>query len=280
MTPDWDLKRLYVEAPFSRRLTIIDPASGRPAGRLTVPGPYNLYFTVDGTMAIVVLDSARSGVAAGGQKQLYFFDRRTWRLIKAVDVPWAGADHLDFSADGSFFLISTEYTGRVVKVDVGKMAVVGVLKVGGQPVDVRLAPDGRVFYVANQATNGVSVIDATGFRQIGFIPTGRGAHGLAISRDARWLYVTNRLAGSLSVIDVTTRKVVHTWQIGGTPDMIAVSPDGSQLWISNRYSGTVSVVDGHTGSMIATVKVGGRPHGLTYFPSPGSISLGHNGIYR
>jgi len=280
VTPDWDLTRLYVEAPFSRRLTIIDPASGRPSGRLTVPGPYNLYFTVDGRMAIVVLDSARSGVAAGGQKQLYFFDRRTWQLIKAVDVPWAGADHLDFSADGSFFLISTEYTGRVVKVDVGKMAVVGVLKVGGQPVDVRLGPDGRVFYVANQGTNGVSVIDATGFRQIGFIATGRGAHGLAISRDARWLYVTNRLAGSLSVIDLATRTVVHTWQIGGTPDMIAVSPDGSQLWISNRYGGSVSVIDGQTGRVITIIKVGGRPHGLTYFPSPGSISLGHNGIYR
>ena len=280
VTPDWDLQRLYVEAAFGGRLTVIDPKAGRPAGIRIVPGPYNLYFTIDGRMAIVVRDSSRSEGADGGPKQLYFYDRRTWRLIKELRVPWAGADHLDFSADGSFFLLSTEYTGRLVKVDVKKMAIAGVLKVGGQPIDVRLAPDGRAFYVANQGRNGVSIIDAAHLRELAFVRTGRAAHGLAISRDARWLYVTNRGAGSLSVIDFATRRVVHTWRIGGTPDMITVSPDGAQLWISNRYGGTVSVIDGHTGHVIKIIRVGGRPHGLTYFPQPGSISLGHNGIYR
>ena len=280
VTPDWDLQRLYVEASFGGRLTVIDPMTGRPVDRHAVRGPYNLYFSLDGRLAIVVLDSSRSGVEYGGQKQLYFYDRRTWRLIKALDVPWAGADHLDFSADGSFFVMSTEYTGRLVKVDVNKMAIVDVLKVGGNPIDVRLAPDGRVFYVANQGRNGVSIIDATLLREVAFLRTGRGAHGLAISRDARWLYVTNRLAGSLSVIDFATRKVIRTWRIGGSPDMIAVSPDGSQLWISNRFGGTVSVLDAGTGRVIKLIRVGGRPHGLAYFPEPGSISLGHNGIYR
>jgi len=280
VTPDWDLKRLYVEAAFGGRLTVIDPKTGKVSGRHIVPGPYNLYFTLDGRMAIVVLDSARSGVEYGGQKQLRFYDRRTWRLIKALDVPYAGADHLDFSADGGFFLLSTEYTGRVVRVDVKTMQITGVLKVGGNPIDVRLAPDGRDFYVANQGLNGVSIIDATHLRQVAFLRTGRGAHGLAISRDARRLYVTNRLAGTLSVIDFSTQKVIRTWRIGGSPDMIAVSPDGRQLWISNRYGGTVSVIDTRNGRVIKLIRVGGRPHGLAYFPGPGSLSLGHNGIYR
>ena len=280
VTPDWDLQRLYVESSFGSRLTVVDPKTGRPTGHHTVRGPYNLYFTLDGKMAIVVLDSSRSGVRSGGHRQLYFFDRRTWRLIKALDVPWAGADHLDFSADGRFFLLSTEYSGRLVKVDVNKIAIVGVLNVGGRPIDVRLAPDGRVFYVANQSRNGVSIIDPVHLRQLAFLPTGAGAHGLAISRDDRWLYVTNRRAGSLSVIDFATRRRIKTWRIGGSPDMIAVSPDGSQLWISNRFGGTVSVVSGHDGHVIRVIRVGGRPHGLAYFPGPGSLSLGHNGIYR
>jgi YVTN family beta-propeller protein len=92
--------------------------------------------------------------------------------------------------------------------------------------------------------------------------------------------VTNRVAGSLSVIDFATQRVVATWHIGGTPDMIAVSPDGTQLWISNCYNGSVSVIDAQTGRVIKVIHVGGRPHGLAYFPEPGSISLGHNGIYR
>ncbi|HTC86621.1 MAG TPA: cytochrome D1 domain-containing protein [Candidatus Acidoferrum sp.] len=279
VTPDWDLQRLYVEAAFADHLTVISPKTGRPTGHHTVPGPYNLYFSLDGTKAIVVLDSRLAGSSYDAH-QLYFYDRRTWKLIKAVRVPWAGADHLDFSADGAYFLLSTEYSGWVAKVDVKRMAVTDALYVGGRPIDVRLAPDGRLFYVANQGTNGVAIIDPTRMRQVGFIKTGRGAHGLAISRDARWLYVTNRLAGTLSVIDFTTRRLIHTWRIGGTPDMIAVSPDGTQLWISNRYSGSVTVANGQTGHVIKVIRVGGHPHGLAYFPEPGTLSLGHNGIYR
>ena len=280
VTPDWDLQRLYVEAALGSRLTVIDPMTGRPMGHHAMPGPYNLYFSLDGRLAIVVLDSRLSGVEYGGHKQLRFYDRRTWHLIKALDVPWAGADHLDFSADGRFFLLSTEYTGRLVKVDVDRMAIVGVLNVRGKPIDVRLAPDGREFYVANQGTNGVSIIDGVRLRKLAFLRTGRGAHGLAISRDARWLYVSNRLAGSVSVIAFASRTVIKTWHIGGSPDMIAVSPDGTRLWISNRFGGTVSVVDSQTGRVIKVIRVGGRPHGLAFFPEPGSVSLGHNGIYR
>jgi YVTN family beta-propeller protein len=279
VTPDWDLKRLYVEAAFGGHLTVISPRSGRPIGRHVVPGPYNLYFTLDGRKAIVVLDSSFSGKEYGAQ-QLFFYDRRTWRLIKAVRIPWAGADHLDFSADGHYLLLSAEYSGRVVKVDTRRMKVLDSLFVGGKPIDVRLAPDGRVFYVANMRMGGVSIIDPVAMRQVGFLRTGHGAHGLAISRNARWLYVTNRHEGSISVIDFARRKVVSTWQIGGSPDMIAVSPDGTQLWISNRYHGTVTVLAAKSGQIIKVIRVGGRPHGLAYFPLPGSLSLGHTGIYR
>ncbi|MBF6606257.1 MAG: beta-propeller fold lactonase family protein [Chloroflexi bacterium] len=280
ITPDWDLRRLYVESTFSGRLAIIDPATGRLIGRRDVPPPYNLYFSLDGRWAIDVVD--RSGVGGEFRRsaQLYFYDRRTWRLKKALIIPWAGADHLDFTADGRYAILSTEYSGFLVKVDVERMTVVTALFLGGSPTDVRLAPDGRVVYVANQGRNGVSIVDPATMRQVAFVPTGRGAHGLAISRDARSLYVTNRLAGTLSVIDFATRRVVSSWRIGGSPDMISVSPDGTRLWISNRFSGTVSVVDPRTGRVVRTIRTGGRPHGLMYYPQPGSLSLGHNGNNR
>lgn len=280
VTPDWDLRRLYVESTFSGRLTTIDPVSGRLSGAIPVPNPYNLYFSLDGSLAIDVVDrQAPRGKAPSGA-QLYFYDRATWGLRKALAIPFAGADHLDFSADGKYLLISTEYSGYVVKVDMTTLSVVTAVYVGGSPTDVRLSPDGQVFYVANQVRNGVSVIDPMAMREVGFIPTGRGTHGLAISRDATRLYVTNRIGGTLSVIDFATRQLVATWRIGGSPDMIAVSADGTQLWISNRYNGTVSVVDSRTGRVIATIRTGGRPHGLAFFPTPGRLSLGHNGNNR
>jgi hypothetical protein len=42
----------------------------------------------------------------------------------------------------------------------------------------------------------------------------------------------------------------------------------------------VNVFDPETGEILATIPTGGNPHGLTYWPQPGSISLGHNGNMR
>jgi YVTN family beta-propeller protein len=278
ITPDWDLSKLYVNNMNSSSLTVIDPATGRPTGTINVPNPYNLYFSVDGSKAIVVDDFL--GTATVQSNGLYFYDRRTWKLQKFLQIPYPGADHLDFSADGSYLMVSCETSGMFVKVDLASMTIAGKVQVGGLPLDVRLSPDGKVFYVANQGIGGVQIVDPVAMKVIGFIPTGTGAHGIGVSRDATRLFVTNRLAGSISVIDLATRKLITTWQVGGTPDMIALSPDGSQLWVSNRYSGWVSVIDAATGKVLTTIATGGNPHGLSYWPAPGRYSLGHNGNMR
>lgn len=278
ITPDWDLSRLYVNNMSSSSLTIIDPRTSKPTGTIAVPYPYNLYFTIDGSKAIVVDDFlGRDFVHQNG---LYFYNRKTWKLIKFVEIPFTGVDHLDFSADGSYLIMSCESSGDVVKVDLTKLELSGVLRVGGSPLDVRLDPGGKVFYVANQGTNGVSVINGDTMKQVGFIKTGKGAHGIGMSRDATRLFVTNRLGGTISVIDLATRKVVDTWQVGGSPDMMASSIDGSQLWVSNRYNGSVIVIDAATGKILSTIRTGLNPHGLSFWPQPGRFSLGHNGNMR
>jgi len=278
VTPDWDLDRLYVNEMDSNALTVLDPKTGKAVKTIQVPHPYNLYFTVEGTKAIVVEDSGEGGIQAGNG--LRFYDRRTWRLLGSVSIPYPGADHLDFSADGRYLFLSCEYSGVVVKVDTRTMKVAGFVRVGGLPIDVRLAPAGDVVYVANQGSNGVSIVDPMAMKVVGFIKTGKGAHGLALSRDTSRLLVTNRLAGTVSVISIASRRVVATWEVGGSPDMMALAPDGHQLWISNRYSGTVSVVDTRTGAVLKVIATGDGPHGLSYWPQPGRFSLGHNGNMR
>jgi YVTN family beta-propeller protein len=271
VTPSWDLRHLYVGNTYSNSLTQIDPATGRPGRTISVPDPYNLYFTPDGSLAIDVAERLR---------QLIFFDPHTWRAVGHVTIPWAGPDHLDFSADGRYLLISTEFAGEVVKVNVDRRKVVGHVHVGGSPVDVKLSPDGSIFFVANQVRGGVSLVDPATMREVGFIPTGAGAHGFCVSRDTKDLYVSNRLAGTISVIDFSSTKVVETWHVGASPDMLQVSADGRQLWVSNRYDATVSVISTATGRVLHTIAVGSDPHGLTLFPQPGRYSIGHNGVYR
>jgi YVTN family beta-propeller protein len=272
VTPSWDLRWLYVDTSSASELAVIDPRTGKLVRTIHgVEHPYNLYFTPDGSKAIDVAEY---------YNRLDFMDPRTWTRIKSVPMPCRGPDHLDFSADGSYLLISCEFDGRVVKVNVNTMRVVGLILVGGLPVDVKLSPDGKVFYVGNQGLGGVSIVDPNTLKVVKFLKTGRGAHGMAVSRDTTKLYLTNRLAGTISVIDFATRRVVDTWNVGGSPDMIQVSPDGSQLWESNRYGTTVTVVSTTDGHIIKQIEVGRDPHGLTYFPQPGRYSLGHNGVYR
>jgi YVTN family beta-propeller protein len=278
VSPSWDGQLLYVNNMKSHSMSIIDPRNGSVVGSIDAPSPYNLYFTPDGTRAIVVEDKTKG--APENENGLRFYSYPDLRELGWLPVPWAGADHLDFSADGRTIYLSCEYSGRVVAVDVATMRITSEIAVGGFPTDVRLGPDGRHLFVANQLLHGVTVIDLESGEIAEFIKLQKGSHGLAMSRDATQLYVTNRLASSLSVIDVATLRVVRTTEIGGSPDMIAVSADGSQLWISNRWDGSVIVVDARTGTEIRSIDTGAYPHGLAYWPLPGRYSLGHNGNMR
>jgi YVTN family beta-propeller protein len=275
IAPAWDMSALYVDNEGSSRLTVLDIHTGRPTGQtIPMPFPYNLYFTPDGTKAIDVVERLQ---------RIEFRDPHNgWRLMGSVGIPWPGADHLDFSADGSYLMISAEFSGVVARVDVVNMKLDGFVRVGGLPIDVKLSPDGRYFFVTNQGRMGVSVIDPLAMREVQFIPTGRGAHGLQISRDTKSLYVSNRLEGSVSVIDFASRSVTATWHIagGGSPDMLQLNPEGTQLWASGRYNRTVYVMSTVTGQLLAEIPVGSQDHGLTYFPNVGLHSLGHNGVYR
>jgi len=193
---------------------------------------------------------------------------------------------MDFSADGAYVLVSCEFSGQIVKVDIAHERVIGTLTLpdgaAGAPQDVKLSPDGKVFYVADMHANGLWEIDGARLKVIGFLPTGVGVHGLYPSRDAKYLYATNRGEGSVSVISFRARKVVAKWRIpgGGSPDMGGVSADGRVLWLSGRYSGVVYAISTRNGRLLARIPVGSGPHGLCVWPQPGRYSLGHTGLLR
>jgi YVTN family beta-propeller protein len=265
------MKTLYVNSDLGNALTPIDPMTGQPGPPISVDDPYNLYFTPDGSHAIVVPEKYNS---------LDFRDPHTFVLDKRVPLPCHFPNHMDFTADRRFLVVSCEASGQLVRVDVDAMKVVDAIKVGPSPQDVRLSADGKVFFVADQNVGGVFVVDADKFRVIGHVLTGAGTHGLYPSRDATRFYVSDRKSGDIAVLDSATRKVVARWPVaGGSPDMGGVSADGTELWLSGRYNSVVYVFDTGTGTHVS-IPVGAGPHGLCLFPQPGMISLGHTGNYR
>jgi YVTN family beta-propeller protein len=276
VTPSWDLKTLWVSNDKANELTPIDPRTSRPGRPIPVTDPYNLYFTADGRRAIVVAEALR---------RLDFREPHTMRLRHSLGVPQcAGVDHMDYTADGRLALVSCEFAGRMIVVDLVQERVIKTipLRRGAMPQDVKLSPDGRTFYVADMASNGVWLIDARTLRKLRFQPTGRGAHGLYPSRDSRRLFVTNRGEGTISVLSFSTRRPIRKWRIpgGGSPDMGGVSADGRVLWLSGRYNAVVYAISTRTGRLLHRIRVGSGPHGLCVWPQPGRYSIGHTGILR
>ena len=289
VVPSWDLRTLYAAASGSNQLVPIDPMTGKPGKAIRVAAPYNLYFTPDGKTAIVMAERLNT---------INYYDAATWTLTRSVKVQGCrGVNHADWSADESFFLVTCEFSGALIKVDTATGQIEGTVTLadGAMPQDLRLSPDGSKFYVADMMHGGIWVVNRDGTAVTGFIATGVGTHGIYPSRDAKLLYITNRGRlmkdthrrshegdGSVSVIDPATDAVVATWNIpgGGSPDMGGVSADGTKLWVSGRYDSVVYVFDTSNGSLLSKIPVPSGPHGLCLFPQPGLYSLGHTGNYR
>jgi YVTN family beta-propeller protein len=273
VVPAHDMQTLYVLDTAGNTITPIDPRTAKPGDPIEVDDPYNLYFSPDGSLAIVVAERYR---------RLDLRDPRTWELIASIPVPPSGVNHADFSPDGRYFYVSCEFSGYLAKVDLVGRRVVAQTRIGVEPIDVKLSPDATVLFVADQSRDGVILVDPGDLHEVGFLPTGKGTHGLYFSRDVGKLYASNRKGGSVSVIDVASRTVVDTWEIpgGGSPDMGGVTIDGSQLWLGGRYHGEVYVFDTTTGDVVRQIATGAAPHGVAVFPQPGRYSLGHTGVFR
>jgi YVTN family beta-propeller protein len=275
IVPSYDLQTLWVLDDEGNALTKIDPATAKKGDSVSVADPYNLYFTPDGKEAIVVAEALH---------ELDFRDAQTMKLIYSLKVPCKGVNHLDYSADGSYFIASCEFDGQLLKIDTASRKILATMKLGphNMPQDVRTSPDGKVFFVADMMANGVFEIDPERFKQIGFLQTGKGTHGILVSRDSKLLYVSNRGEGSISLVDVASRQIVGKWVIpnGGSPDMGGLSADGKVLWISGRYNAEVYAFDTESGKLLARIKVGKGPHGVCVYPQPGRYSLGHTGLFR
>jgi YVTN family beta-propeller protein len=275
VSPSWDLSVLWVENDLANSLTPIDPRTGNVGAPVPVDDPYNLYFTPDGTRAVVMAEA---------RKRMDFRDAHTMALKHSLNVPCNGLNHMDFAPDGRTAVASCEFDGQLLLVDMVHETILQTIQVGGMPQDVKLSPDAAIYYVADMQKNGLHVIDATSFKETGFIKTGKGTHGLYPSRDSTKLYISNRTEGSVSVLDFASRVVVDKWVFDGghgSPDMGGVSADGKLLWLTGRYDAELYAISTDTGKLVVPpIKVGKGPHGACVWPQPGRYSMGHTGIMR
>ena len=167
VVPSWDLKTLYVTASAANQLVPIDPTTGRPGTPIPVRRPYNLYFSPDGSRAIVQAEQ---------NNRIDYYDTHTWTRLKSVPSTCKGNNHADWSADGSYFIVTCEFSGDLLKVDTTTGDIITKIRLPGaaMPQDVRLTPNGTEFYVADMMSDGLWILDGATMHVTGRIDTGVG----------------------------------------------------------------------------------------------------------
>ena len=115
IVPSYDLKTLWVLDNQGNTVIPINPADGKPGKPIKVDDPYNLYFTPDGSEAIVVAEA---------HNRLDFRDPHTMALKGSLAVPGCdGINHGDYNANGGYLIVTCEFAGKVAKIDIVRRRV-------------------------------------------------------------------------------------------------------------------------------------------------------------
>ncbi|MFN8041415.1 MAG: YncE family protein, partial [Acidimicrobiales bacterium] len=128
VVPSWDMSTLYAIASRGDKVTPIDPKTGRAGASIEVEDPYNLYFTPDGAEAIIVEE---------GNQTFTFRDAKTFAKHSSVRTQCPGLNHLDYSADLTYFVATCEFEGSLIKFDLATRTVV-------DKITIDMTPSGKV----------------------------------------------------------------------------------------------------------------------------------------
>ncbi|MFQ5670099.1 MAG: YncE family protein [Acidobacteriota bacterium] len=155
--------------------------------------------------------------------------------------------------------------------------VVGVVKVGREPMGVDADPAGRKVYVANAGSDSVSVIDTSTRQVLDQVHLDFGARpvDVAISRSGRRLYVVAAEAATLLVFDTSSLQELNEVEVGLRPTRVVLSPDDRTVYVSNQLSNSVSILDARTLRTEATVPVESRPSDMAVDARQNRVYVGH-----
>jgi DNA-binding beta-propeller fold protein YncE len=247
-----DGKSLLLGDTVGNEMLFFDPATAALQKRMPVADPYQLAFSPNGRFLVV------NGLA---RNQVDVYDAASMALLKRFPIA-SMPSHLDYAPDSSRVFVSLQGTDSLAAIDLDRLAVLWVAKVGKTPAGV-LWHEGKVL-VADMGTDYVAEVDPADGRVADRIHTGKGAHNLFLSPDRKIIWVNNRVGGTTTALDAATLTPIRSYAIPGGPDDIAFAPDG-RLWITRRFAEKVAVLDPKTGDY-QTIDVGRSPHGLFLNP--------------
>ena len=194
----------YVANQFSDNVGIINVTGGTQSSAVSVTGdPLPVALPPTDTVLFVTTNVNR----------LFKIDLATNTVAdSSLPLP-ATSHHLLAHPNDTLLYVATRDGGTVMEVNWRTMTIVRTFPVGGQPLDIIIAPDRSELYVANGQGMVHTINLATGAIATTLIPA--GASTIELSPDGSQLYVGMLFSGRIRVLNRTTRAYVKTIVTGG-----------------------------------------------------------------
>ena len=150
----------------------------------------------------------------------------------------------------------------VYRLNVQRLVVDQVIKVGPVPKYVATTPDNRYVLVTNWCGYDLSVIDRAAGREIRRIPLGAYPRGIVVSPDSHTAYVAVMGTSNIAAIDLRTFAVSWMYGVGSGPRHLVLSPDGRWLFATLNGAGLIAKIDLTTRTVVARVSTGVNPRSM------------------
>ncbi len=263
-------QKLYVTNSAGDDVTIIDPATNKPIGRIEVgPHPHGIAVPASQDVVYVTIEGSKPG-------ELIAIDPRTDRVTWRMPIGPA-PNQLAVTPNGKFAYIPVN-DGHYEVVDLKERKIIERIETGGRPHNTLCSPDGKRMYLAPMGSpKKVTIVDVATHKPIGEIPFSSVVRPIALTGDEKRLFAEVDGLVGVEQADIASRKMVHrvpaelsadNKKVGSRSHGLGVRPDQKELWECDVEHFEVHVYDitGDVPKQIATVPIGSQVYWLTFSP--------------
>jgi YVTN family beta-propeller protein len=272
-TPAKVRQKLYVTNSAGDDVTIVDPATNKPIGRIEV-GPHPHGIAVPAAQDVVYVTIEGNGKDKPGE--LLWIDPRTDKVTKRLPIG-PEPNQLAVTPDGKFAYVPVN-DGHYEVIDLAAGKIVERIQTGGRPHNTLCSADGKHAYLAPMgAPKKVTIVDTASHKVIGDIPFTSVVRPIALTLDEKRLFANVDGLVGIEMADVAARKMIHRIPADLVDDLkkvasrshgLAIRPDQQEIWECDVEHKEVHVYDitGEKPKQIATVPIGSQVYWLTFSP--------------
>jgi YVTN family beta-propeller protein len=151
----------------------------------------------------------------------------------------------------------------VYRLDMRRLAVDRVGRVGQVPKYVAATPDGRLVLVTNWCSYDLSVLSPRTLKELRRIRLGPYPRGIAVDPRSRTAYVAVMGSTRIAVIDLRRFTVRWIQGVGSGPRHLVIDPAGRWLYATLNGEGRVARIDLRSRRVVARVATGSAPRSMT-----------------